>query len=209
VRALKPLLVFALWVGGFALAVGALLKAFFVDVVVIGHDGMAPTMLAGEQVLLWRDAEPGFGDLTVCQHPRRPNELVFGRVLGRPGQTLTTFRGGLQINGEGPDADTLGEVRYIVSSTGRRDELRLVEESLAGSSHLALVQEDVGLEIPETTVEPGRLYLLGDNRAYRGFDSRTFGTVLASTCRGVAFMRWQPVDDGGAGFGHRRLQILD
>jgi signal peptidase I len=209
VRALKPLLVFALWVGGFVLAVGALLEVFFVDVIIVGHDGMAPTMLAGEQVLLWRDAAPGFGDVTVCQHPRRPNELVFGRVVGRAGQKLGAFRGTLQINGESPDADMLGTVRYVVSNTGRREDVHLVEESLAGASHLSLWRSDMAIEIPETTVESGRLYLLGDNRAYRGFDSRSFGTVLEDTCRGVVFMRWRPADDGGAGFEHRPLQILD
>jgi signal peptidase I len=209
VRALKPLLVFALWVGAFVFAVGALLKVFFVDVIVVGHDGMAPTMLAGEQVLLWRDATPGFGDITVCAHPARPSELVFGRVVGRAGQTLKTTRGRLEINGDSPDADLQHVVRYVVSNTGRREDVRLVEEMLAGESHLALLPMDWALELRDTTVEEGRLYLLGDNRAYRGFDSRTFGTVLASSCLGTLFMRMKPADDGGAGFEHRALQILD
>jgi signal peptidase I len=52
-------------------AIAGVLRAFFVTPVMISDDGMAPTLLAGETVLMWnsKGATPEFGDLLVCRHP--------------------------------------------------------------------------------------------------------------------------------------------
>jgi hypothetical protein len=50
------------------------------------------------------------------------------------------------------------------------------------------------------------VYLLGDNRRERSFDSREFGEVDPETCLGQVFMIWQPAPDRGDDVGNHRLE---
>lgn len=205
---LKSIFSFLLWVLTLLLLVAAVLKLFFVDVIVLGHDAMAPTLTINEQAFVWRNAEPEFGDIVVCGHPKHPGELVVGRVLGREGHKLKSERGALSISGEKLQPDFRDEVRFRVSMSGREHELRRATEAVAGSTHEALYAADRDFELRETEVEPGRLFLLGDNRAYSGHDSRSYGTVDADTCQGVVFMRFRTTPEGESKFGHGFLDLL-
>jgi hypothetical protein len=50
--------------------------------------------------------------------------------------------------------------------------------------------------------------LLGDNRAYMGQDSRAYGVVDASTCRGTIFFRLTPVDGLEKDIAHRHFELI-
>ncbi|QQR91738.1 MAG: hypothetical protein IPJ88_08540 [Myxococcales bacterium] len=67
-----------LWIVGPAIVVLAVLRIFFVDLGIIGHNGMAPTLIAGDQVAVWRNAKLERGDVAMCLHPRKPGELWLG-----------------------------------------------------------------------------------------------------------------------------------
>ena len=54
------------------------------------------------------------------------------------------------------------------------------------------MEEDGRHLVRKTTVPSGKLYLLGDFRAYMGQDSRAYGPVDASTCRGTIVFRVSP-----------------
>ena len=54
-----------LWLAVPAAIAAGILRVFFVDVVTVGHNGMAPTLLLGDQVLVWRDAQVNHGDIVV------------------------------------------------------------------------------------------------------------------------------------------------
>ncbi|MBC7173651.1 MAG: hypothetical protein H5U40_14520, partial [Polyangiaceae bacterium] len=144
---LKSLFSLALWVAAIALTAGAVLKLFFIDVIVLGHDAMAPTLTVREQAFSWRGAEPDLGDIAVCANPSRPAELVIGRVVGRPGHVVSSSRGRLTINGRAVDTDILGSTRHSVSTTGRIADVQRVVETLAGRQHEAFYPEGLALEI--------------------------------------------------------------
>ncbi len=206
---LKTLFSFAMWIVAIALTVGAVLKLFFVDVIVLGHDAMAPTITVGEQVFLWRGAKPELADIAVCANPARPAELVVGRVLGTPGQSVKTEpRRGLVINRDRVETDIEEETRYSVTTNGRVATVHRVVETFAGRDYTTFYPASLALEFRPVEVEPGRLFLLGDNRAFFGHDSRSFGTVDAATCRGTVFMRFRPTDASAATFAHGYFDLL-
>lgn len=208
-KTLTLLFKIALWVGGFLLIFGGIMRWLFVDEVVVGHNGMAPTMITGEKVLLWRGSEPDMGDIVVCRHPGQPQIFVMGRVIARGGMTVSAPRGQLTIEGTMPDYDLQNHPRFHDVDNGVTTEMTYGVEKLGNTDHLIFWPRHFTFRLRQHRVADGKIYLLGDNRGYVGQDSRYFGDVDPSTCRGNIFMRWEPVDDGGADLGHGWLDLLD
>lgn len=198
---------FLAWVAGIIIVAGAVLRIFFVDTATIAHDGMAPTVSAGDRVAIWRSSEFSIGDVVVCQHPGEPGRYVLGRVMGKPGMRVETVRGQLLIAGSKPDQD-LGELkRWLDLSTGRVREMRVGIEELAADDHSFMIDPHDTFTIRAVNVTHG-LYLLGDNRSYRAEDSRSYGEVDAATCRGKVFMILVPAEDRGDDISHSWLELV-
>jgi signal peptidase I len=178
------------WIGGILLVAGLVLHFFFVDRVVIGHNAMAPTIFAGDQVLVWRNTTPDMGDLVMCQHPESPGQMVIGRVYAKPGMTVDTDRHGqIRIAGSTPDVDIYpGTIQVESAAAGRSDEMTWGMVKLGNTEHLFFQRRNSQLSIRPYQVTRG-IWLLGDNRSESGWDSRTFGEVDPATCRGEIFMR--------------------
>ncbi|NOY93770.1 MAG: signal peptidase I [Deltaproteobacteria bacterium] len=206
---LKILFKIVIWVGGFVLIVGGVMRFFFVDEVIVGHNGMAPTMITGEKVLLWRGATPDMGDIVVCRHPGQPNVFVMGRVMALGGMHLSAPRGQLTIEGSTPDRDIEGYPRFHDVDHDVTTEMTYGIEKLGNTDFTFFEPRHYSFRLREHRVPDDKIYLLGDNRGYIGQDSRYFGDVDPGTCRGTIFMRLQPVDDEGAELGHGWLDILD
>lgn len=170
----------------------AILRGFYVDVVTVGHNGMAPTLFAGDEVFVWRDALIEHGDVAVCHHPEEPSRYVMGRAIAMPGMSIGIERGGLMINGEGLSRDVRESVIFVDPT---RDEarrvLQLSVESRGYDRYWVFEDENRPLRIRAIEEVEG-IYLLGDHRGYAGEDSRAFGTVLASECVGEVFMLLRP-----------------
>ena len=62
--------------------------------------------------------------------------------------------------------------------------------------------------VRKTTVEPGKLYLLGDYRGYMGQDSRTYGLVDAASCRGTIVFRLIPVEGLEPEISHEYFELV-
>ncbi len=183
----------AILVGIFAVV----MNFFFVKVAVVGHNAMAPTMVAGDQVVIWTKSAPDFGDITICADPRaNANRMVLGRVMGRAGFLLNTVREQLQINGQPVERDFQGTVR--VNDTLNGTNLVLVKsiEKLGSTEHLVAERKGFKMAMRNVKVRRG-LFLLSDNRSYIGEDSRTFGEVDPTTCMGKVFLRLKPAPDTG------------
>jgi len=216
---LKILFKIVLWVGGFLLIVGGVLRFFFVDEVVVGHNGMAPTMITGEKVLLWRGGTPDMGDIVVCRHPGQPQIFVMGRVIALGGMTVTAPRGQLTISATAtgnnrpdsttPDRDIMSHPLFLFVNDGATTEMTYGIEKLGNTDHYFFEPSHFTFRLRDHVVPDDKIYLLGDNRGYIGQDSRYFGDVDPQTCKGKIFMRMQPVDDEGANLGHGWLDILD
>ena len=65
------------------------------------------------------------------------------------------------------------------------------------------MKEDGRHLVRKTDVPAGKLYLLGDYRSYLGQDSRAYGVVDASTCRGTIVFRVTPVEGLERDIAHR------
>lgn len=206
----KQLFKFALWVVAILALVGGVLKYLYVDAYVVGHEAMAPTMLRGETVLAWRTENIEFGDVAVCESPSIPGQLVMGRIVGiRPDQVVQMTGCALTISNSRPDVNWGRTTSFADSDHGASIDVVLGEEKLGDWTHDMMCQLRYGAELQPQTVRAGKAYLLGDFRSYVGQDSRSFGQVDVSTCRARVFMRWKPVDDRGAGFGHGYLDLID
>ncbi len=174
------------------LAVAALiLKLVYVDIVTVSHNGMAPTVFAGDDVLMWRGARVDRGDIVVCRHPREPGRFVMARVIGVPPASIGMERGGLLVGGDAPSMDRQGEVSFEDTTLDSRRTLTWSIEELGYDRHF--VFEDARRPLRVRPIEElDGLFLLGDHRGYAGEDSRTFGVVQASECIGEVFMLLRP-----------------
>ena len=117
---------------------------------------MEPTLMAGDRVFYVGFTEAKHGDLVIFD-AGEPYGLVIKRVAGLPGDRVeVTADGHLLRNGEAVDEG------YLLSDS-------------LGNSAMA-----------QTTVESGRLFVLGDNRA-ASIDSRDVrvGQITFSSIRGI------------------------
>lgn len=199
---------FLAWTAGIIVVIGAVLRIFFIETATISHDGMSPTLCAGDRVAIWRASEFSIGDVVVCQHPSEPGRFVVGRVLGKPGMRVETIRGQLHIAGTKPDTDLRGTKRWLDITTGRVRRMQFGIEVLASSDHEFMIDPHDTLNLRPVSVTTG-LFLLGDNRSYHAEDSRSFGQVDAATCRGKIFMILVPAADRGDDISHWWLSLVD
>lgn len=185
--ALKFLGVTALILG----VVGAILYFAFMQVVDVGHNGMAPTMIVGDRVLVWKTDNFELGDPVLCAHPQTPGRYVMGRIVGRPGQLVGIERGMLMISGDTPDMDVRGTIQFEDAELGRTVTMRHAMEDLLDHDHDVMWQEGREPDMGRPVRVSGGYFLLSDNRTHRGEDSRSFGVVR--DCIGVIFMRLSAV----------------
>lgn len=203
---LFKVLAFLAVIVGIAIAV---LRTWFVDVVTVAHNGMAPTMILGDRVLVWRDAQISRNDIVLCRHPRDATRWVIGRVAVEPGGSIEVQRASLMLDGRRVSVDIRGSFPFTDAETGRTQRMRWgIEEFSDYQEHLFFQPEDRALHLRPMANVSG-LYLLGDNRGHVGEDSRAFGVVQPESCRGVVFMRLTAAEGLPDEIGHGPLDILD
>ncbi len=188
--------------------VAAILKTWFVDIVVVGHDGMAPTLFAGDTVLVWRDSHADHGAVMLCRHPTLDTRFVMGRVVGRNGADLSIDRGRLRIERTFPSTDWRGTVQYYDRTEHVQVPMRWGVEVLGNDSHLVFQREGHAFRMRPTGDYDG-IYLLDDNRTYTGEDSREFGPVPESRCIGRVFMRVGMSESTPPEIGNSTFDLID
>ena len=179
------------WVGAVLIVIALVLKAVWFDMASVGHNGMAPTLVRGERVLINRRADPTLGSIAVCRHPTEDG-FVVGRVAATGGMTIDSYGNALRVDGEAAQLDLRGTVSFRNEDDGRTQSLSWGTEHLGPVEHSILIEEGGRHRVRKTEVPEGKLYLLGDFRAYLGQDSRAYGVVDASTCRGTIVFRLTP-----------------
>ncbi len=180
------------WIIGPVIAAVAILRIFFVDVAVVGHNGMAPTLIAGDQVAVWRDAQLERGDVVMCGHPSRPGEYIVGRILARMGDQITYERNQIRINGLRQESDFRARMTFVDAVAHMTYDVVPVTETFGDVKHEVFNPVDNEIWLKSKQVQRG-FFLLGDNRTRRhADDSRFFGEVDPLTCKGKVFMRLKP-----------------
>lgn len=179
--------------GAIIIVIALVLKAFVFDVAEVGHNGMAPTLVRGERVLIHKRAEPVLGSIAVCRHPTEDGWVV-GRVAGTEGMTIDSSGGELRIDAEAVRFDERGQTSFHNADNDLTSTVIWGDEYFGPGPHRIFLREDGRHSIRKTRVGAGKLYLLGDNRGYMGQDSRVYGEVDAATCRGTIVFRVTPAD---------------
>jgi signal peptidase I len=181
------------WVGAVLIVIALVLKVLVFDVAEVGHNGMAPTLLRGERVLIHKRGRPELGAIVVCQHPTEVGWVV-GRVAALEGMAIDSSGHELRIDETPVVFDEEGRGPFHNADNGLTATVVWGTERLGATSYRIFAMQNGSQQVSKTTVPAGRVFLLGDYRAYMGQDSRAYGVVDASTCRGNIVFRLTPVD---------------
>ncbi len=196
----------AIWIV-IVLAVAVGIGWFFFEPAEVPDQAMAPTVWAGDEVLVLRRGKIERGDVAVCEHPEFPGQVVMGRVFALPGDTIEISRGVVRVNDDEIFEEADGPFLYMDrTSSEEAFEFQLTKKKQIVGGIIAYLLYDkqprLG-NVAKTKVESG-FYLLADNRA-GGLDSRTYGEVHESLCRGRAFFVYKAEKGLGDADNERRL----
>jgi signal peptidase I len=191
--ALGDALQFLIKLALFAAIAAGLLHLFYVDNFVMLHNGMAPTLVYGDRVLVWRRAKPDMGDIVVCEHPTSPGTIVIGRAVAFAGHNVSTdSRGQLFVDENRASVEAIGTVRFYDAAREQMSTMRLSSiDYNRKHRHEFFVEDGYAFEMRPYQVQRG-IFLLGDNRSTPYNDSREFGEVDPARCHGEVFMRLKP-----------------
>jgi len=196
------------WLGAVLIVIALVLKAVWFDVALVEHNGMAPTLLRGERVLINRRASPVLGSIAVCRHPTEP-AFVVGRVVAEGGMTVDSFGPSLKLNGEPVPFEARGSTEFFSADDQKTHALLFGNETIGTHTHAVFAEEGRRIRVRKTEVPATKLYLLGDFRASRGQDSRAFGVVDAEDCRGTIMFRLTPSKSPEPALAHGYFEPID
>jgi signal peptidase I len=189
---------FILWVALILGAIGAILYFGFFDVWTVPSDdpqlgvSIAPTLSTGDYVLVARHGTPSNGNLLRCKDPDEPRRWVIGRWEGSAGDKVEITGDALLVNGKNDSslhACSTPTATLVNPATGTQEKLGCRTVESAGSSHDILVAASSAEGHKLITVDPGRIFLVSDNR-HMHLDSRDFGSLESGSCEHVVFRLW-------------------
>jgi signal peptidase I len=135
-------------------------------------DTMVPTLAVGEHLAVnAREREPARGRVVVFHAPERLDRTYIKRIVGLPGDVISTSGTEIRVNGTPILRCHLGSFRSV-DTDGKSREGELWLEALDGASWLVF-HSAAKESIPSGpwTVAPGEVFALGDSRE-NSHDSR-------------------------------------
>jgi signal peptidase I len=201
-----------LLLNGAALIVIGCLVVFvlFMQRVTVDTNAMAPTLVYGDEVLVWKGAEIARTDVAVCPHPVRTEQWIFGRTIAFAGERVTTdLRGTLTLDSDRLPTNFEG-TRSFYDVTLRKQSTMAYGLIDFGSrySHPFFLEKGYSLRIEPFVVNQG-IYLLGDNRSFERYDSREVGEIDPESCLGQVVLRWKKGPPTGDDLDHGRFDIIE
>lgn len=206
-----------------AVAIALGIRTFLFQSFYVPSDSMFPSLLVGDHVFVNKFVygpripftsvrlpglrEPRRGEIAVFRlarggprvyaadrRPDLPTETFIKRLVGLPGDRVEVRAGRLYLNGEAVPREPTGE--RFTDASGRVFD---VHRQTLGDCRYRVLDDPrfPGIDMPETTVEEGRYFFLGDNRD-NSYDSRRWGTARLSEMEGPAgLMYWSWDWNGG------------
>jgi signal peptidase I len=207
-----------------AILIALCIRAFVIEPYRIPSGSMFPTLLVGDHLFVnkfiygiklpFTDLrlpglrEPERGDIAVFtvaqrgnqtfpadQRPELPREEFVKRIIGLPGDRIAFRSGRVFVNGEPIEAQPLAET--FQDDAGNT----LAVSQVTLGDHNFRILDDPNVTFPgpadTITVEPGRYFMLGDNRDHSK-DSRFWGTVRLAEIKGPAFVLYWSWDFNGS-----------
>jgi len=174
-------------------------RIFFFEVGKTGNYSMVPSLIPGDIFLFRKVGLLGPGDVAICHDPRNPGDLVIGRIVGIPGDSVKIGKNHLVLNGRRQQYSFIEPMIYYDTTTVETMEyvVRCAEEKLGGTLYtIAFMDSSNGSEFRESVVPNETFFIIGDNRNM-AYDSRNFGFVPIDSCIGEAvFLLWASPDNG-------------
>jgi signal peptidase I len=204
-----------------ALAIALTFRAFLVEPFRIPSGSMLPTLWIGDrlfvnklvygprvpftnrrlpalrepergEVVVFRVARDGGHTVPADRRTDLPREDFVKRIIGLPGDRIDIADGVVSVNGEPIAIERNGA--HFQDDRGR--ELDVQEIALGERRFSVLDDPEMSAQPASFTVEPGRYFMLGDNRDWSK-DSREWGTVRRDDLVGPAFLLYWSWDFAG------------
>jgi len=180
-----------LWTAGILAIVGGILRLTMFNVWTLPDDAdlaasVAPSLLAGDSILMYTRGTPGFGDLVRCVDPSDAQRFVVGRVVGLEGDKVETEGRNLLVNGKTYDGQSscphpTVTIQHPTTLSDVKIQCDVVEMAggwhYRGYSPTPFKSTNMSREVGE-----GMLFLISDNRDFHQ-DSRDFGAVPIASCK--------------------------
>jgi signal peptidase I len=184
-------------------------RLVFMESVLVQDNGMAPTLVYGDEVLVWKDANVDMADVVVCEHPVRTGAQVISRAIAFGGHTVRTdVNGTLYVDDDRTTTQPQKGMRFYDVTRKKAWDMQVsLIDYFGRHSHACFMQRGDRFQLRTYTVGKGA-YLLGDNRSELGFDSRDFGEVDPERCIGQVFMRLRPSPSRGDDLEHGYLEWI-
>ena len=177
-----------------AILLAVLFKTFLVQAFYIPSGSMEPTLNVSDRVLVekvsYRFGEVKDGDVIVFVHD------LPGVEPDSANPVVHFFTGLGQAIGVAPPSDR-DFIKRVVGTPG--DKIACQQGQLYRNDRAVnepYLAPGTTTECTPTTVPPGKLFVMGDNRS-NSEDSRTFGPIDRSTLVGRAFVRIWPLSHTG------------
>jgi len=111
-------------------------------------------------------ALPNHGDVVVFRWPGDHSQIWVKRVVGLPGDRIAMRNGHLWINGAPVNVTADGEGQAEAEDGSQEPVARFIETLPGNRQHMIFKHTMTGTfdNMPEITVPPDRLFVMGDNR---------------------------------------------
>jgi signal peptidase I len=201
------------WIVGVVGAILLVLYLGFFDVWTVPIDdpmlsaSIVPTLSAGDLVVLTKRTEVSRGNLVRCDDPQAPGRYIIARAIARFGDQLDIAGEVVAIDGHRTPSPRACDPPTLLVHDPRSSEdmtLSCSVEEYGEMTYQALRSPDHPEAPTKTTIEPGRWFLVSDDRHVH-VDSRDFGLIDPNTCKHIVF---RIVSAAGLGDSKKRLSII-
>ncbi|QVI34973.1 signal peptidase I [Lacticaseibacillus chiayiensis] len=167
-----------------------LLMRYVLSKDVVQGTSMQPTLENNERLYSVRIKKPKRNDIVVIHAPDRPKALYIKRVIGMPGDTVSSKNDKLYINGK-----VMSEP--YLNHKFERDEINRWASQQGLDPSSIKFTNDFNIKTLSSTrsakVPAGKYFVMGDNRLV-SHDSRDFGFVDKSKIQSVVVWRYWPLN---------------